>query len=179
MAHVPVLLKLTSLKTAYSREVASFHMTFDQKIDKEGQVADLPRGGLINLKLKALNSGQNELLHWMAEKNLTLGGEITFYNTTNGHIMKNLIFSDAYCVHYEEHWEDDTKSIPLAHWEDITISCRKITNGVVQFENFWDFFKDDVEFKRDYKNFSTKNYDKPELETDAYGKDHVHADRYF
>ena len=138
MAKTPVELRIMEFKHQ-KREVATFLMTFNQPTDMEGQVVGLPRGGKITMRMKALNDGSSDLLHWMTEKKLALNGSVIFEDTTSGKVMKTVTFQDAYCVNYIESWEDNVKDGVLAHWEEITISCRKITiGGDVHFSNTWE-----------------------------------------
>jgi hypothetical protein len=138
MAKTPVELQIQEFKEK-KREVATFSMTFNQMTDMEGQVTDLPRGGKITMRVKALNDGNSDLVCWMTDKKQAYNGSIAFYNTTNGNLMKTYTFKDAYCVDYEEHWEDDVYNSLLSHWEEITISCREITNGgAMEFVNAWE-----------------------------------------
>ena len=137
MAKTPVELQILEFKHK-RREVATFSMTFTQATDMEGQVTGLPRGGKITMRVKALNDGNSDLVCWMCDKKQAYSGNILFFDTTSGNIMKTLIFKDAYCVGYTEFWEDTVKSTDLAHWEEITISCRAITNGgALDFKNTW------------------------------------------
>jgi hypothetical protein len=118
-------------------------MTFNQATDAEGQVTGLPRGGKIQMRVKALNDGNTNLLRWMIDKKLALGGRIVFTNTTSGVLMKTIEFRDAYCVNYTEYWEDTVSNTALAHWEEITISCREIRNLIdgLKFANTWTLVK--------------------------------------
>jgi len=121
------------------REVATFSMKFEQATDPDGQVAAVPRGGKITMKVKALNDGNSDLVCWMIDKKQAYSGSIEFLNTTDGKLMKTYYFSDAYCVNYQEYWEDPTKTEAISHWEEITISCRSITNGgAMDYRNNWE-----------------------------------------
>ena len=138
MAKTPVSLIIDEFKPKV-REVASFTMTFTQATDPEGQVTGLPRGGKIILRLKALNEGNTELVRWMTNKKKAVNGKIVFLDSTSDNLMKTVEFKDAYCVGYTEHWGDTTKPEDLAHWEDITISSRKIIlSGIELFRNTWE-----------------------------------------
>ena len=120
------------------REVASVSYTFSQAIDKEGQTTGIPRGGKITIRVKALNDGNCELLSWMCDKSLAKDGIIEFMNSSDATMkMKEIEFVGAYCVEFKEHWEDTTKPEDLAHWEEITITCKEITNQAVTYENEW------------------------------------------
>ena len=141
MAKVPLILKVEGF---IEREVSLFSMKFHKMTDVDGQVAERPRGGQITLRLKALNSGDYSFASWLIqpfEKPVdTHNGVIEFYDTTNGNLMKIIRFVDAYCVDYQEFWKDTVKEDELAHWEDVTISCRQIIgSGSSQFEflNQW------------------------------------------
>ena len=137
MAKTPVELYIKEFKHP-RREVASFKMTFSQEVDIEGQVTDFPRGGKITMKVKALNNGNSDLLCWMTDIKQAYSGKIVFYDTIAGKLMKTFSFRDAYCVDYTESWADTVKAEELAHWEEITISCREITNGgEMNFSNLW------------------------------------------
>jgi len=125
------------------REVASFSMKFEQFTDPDGQVAAIPRGGKITMKVKALNDGNSDLVCWMIDKKQAYSGSIEFLNTVDGKLMKTYYFTDAYCVNYHEYWEDPSglkaDAQVLSHWEDITISCRTITNGgAMDYKNAWE-----------------------------------------
>jgi hypothetical protein len=138
MAKTPVSLVIDEF-TQRVREVASFTMTYNQATDAEGQVTGLPRGGKIQLRLKALNNGNTDLVLWMTDKKKAVEGKIEFKDTTSGNLMKTINFKDAYCVSYTEHWEDSIVNILLAHYEDITISCREIKIGEMElFRNTWE-----------------------------------------
>ena len=105
---------------------------FDQATDVEGQMAGIPRGGKIQVRVKALNDGTPDLLAWMTERNLGKDGKIEFLETKTGKAMKAIEFKGGYCVNFEEKWEDKA-----GHFEEITISCKEIAIGSVKFENEW------------------------------------------
>ena len=141
MAKVPLILKVEGF---IEREVSLFSMKFHKSTDIDGQVTERPRGGQITMRLKALNSGDYSFVSWLIqpfEKPVDKrNGVIEFYNSTNGNLMKTIKFIDAYCVDYQEFWKDFVKDDELAHWEDVTISCRQIIgSGSTQFEflNQW------------------------------------------
>jgi hypothetical protein len=136
MATTPVTLKVDGFA---DREVAAVTYSFNQDTDKEGQTTGIPRGGKIVVKVKAMNDGNVELLNWMVNKALAKKGSILFMNSTDANKkMKTLDFEGAYCVDFTEHWEDPSgTNKTLAHWEEITITCKKITNGAVTYENSW------------------------------------------
>jgi hypothetical protein len=129
MATTPVTLKVDGYK---DREVYKVNYSFDQATDAEGQIAGIPRGGKITINIKALNDGNNELLKWMTTPDLGKNGSLYFKETKTGNKMKEIKFDNAYCISFQEDWEDK-----VGHTETITLSCQKITNGTVVYENAW------------------------------------------
>lgn len=99
MAKTPVKLEVDGYK---EREVMMVKYEFDQATDVEGQMSGIPRGGKINIRVKALNDGTPDLLAWMIERNLPKNGVITFLETKTGKNMKTIKFTNGYCVNFEE-----------------------------------------------------------------------------
>lgn len=114
------------------REVLLVDYQFTQAVDREGQIAGIPRGGRINIRVKAMNDGNNQLLQWMLAPNDPRNVSILFYNTIDGSTMKELKGTGCYCIHFTEKWEDGEE-----HFEEIEIVCQELTNGSVGFENPW------------------------------------------
>ena len=129
MAKTPVTMKIDGYK---DREVMMVTYEFEQETDVEGQMSGIPRGGKLRVRVKALNDGSPDLLAWMTERNLGKDGSIEFLETKTLKVMKEIKFSGAYCVDFEEKWEDK-----LGHYEEILISCQNIEVGSVKFENEW------------------------------------------
>ena len=102
----------------------------DQATDVEVQMSGIPRGGKINIRVKALNDDTRDLWAWMIERNLPKNGTITFLETKTGKNMKTNKFTNGYCVNFEEKWEDKK-----GHFEEIEITCQKIEFESVVFEN--------------------------------------------
>ena len=114
------------------REVMNVNYSFVQATDIEGQIAGIPRGGKITIRVKAMNDGNAELLSWMIAPHLAKKGKVEFLKTTDGSTMKSIEFEDAYCIDYTENWTDKE-----GHWEQVQLSCRKIVNGPVNYELPW------------------------------------------
>ena len=125
----PVVLKV---KDFADREVMLVDYKFNQATDTEGQVAGIVRGGQVNIRVKALNDGNPELLNWMLNPADPRDITIEFQNTKDGSAMKTIEFTNGYCVEFEEKWEDK-----MGHFEEITITCKEIAIGSVKFENEW------------------------------------------
>jgi hypothetical protein len=105
---------------------------FNQEVDREGQIAGIPRGGRIVIRVKAMNDGNNQLLQWMLSANDPRDVKISFANTVDGSTMKALNGKGCYCVHFTEKWEDGE-----GHYEEIEIVCQELKNGPVEFVNPW------------------------------------------
>ena len=114
------------------REVMMIDYKFDQATDREGQISGIPRGGRVDIRVKAMNDGNNQLLQWMLAPNDPRDFEVTFFNTVDGSTMKSLKGTGCYCVNYKEYWEDGQE-----HYEQIEVVCQVLENGPVKFENPW------------------------------------------
>ena len=71
----PVTLQVSGFQ---DREVLLVDYKFDQATDREGQIAGIPRGGRVTIRVKAPNSGTPDLMAWMVERNLAKDGSIEF-----------------------------------------------------------------------------------------------------
>ncbi len=129
MAKTPVVMKVQDYK---DREVQMVSYEFDQEVDREGQMTGIPRFLMLRVRVKALNDGTPELMAWMCDRFLKKEGSIEFLETKTLKVMKTIKFSGAYCVDFEEKWEDKA-----GHFEEILISCQNIEVGSVKFENQW------------------------------------------
>ena len=125
----PVQLSVQDFET---REVMMIDYKFDQATDREGQLAGIPRGGKITIRVKAMNDGNNQLLQWMLAPNDPRDLKVTFCNTIDGSTMKELQGKGCYCIHYVEKWEDGQQ-----HFEELQIVCQVLPDGPVSFENPW------------------------------------------
>ncbi len=125
----PVVL---AVKDFEERQVMMIDYKFNQATDREGQIAGIPRGGIVVIRVKAMNDGNNQLLQWMLAPTDPRDFTVTFYNTVDGSTMKELKGTGCYCIHYIEKWEDGQE-----HYEEIEIACQKLENGPVSYENPW------------------------------------------
>ncbi len=121
-----------AVKDFEAREVILVDYAFNQATDREGQIAGIPRGGKVKVRVKAMNDGNNQLLQWMLAANDPRDMKITFYNTVDGSTMKEIEGKGCYCIHYIEKWEDGEE-----HYEEIEIVCQTLKNGPVSFDNPW------------------------------------------
>lgn len=125
----PVQLEVSG---ATAREVIFVDYRFNQATDFEGQISGNPRGGLITVRVKALNDGKNDLLAWKLAPADPRDVKIVFCNTIDGATMKTIEGKNCYCASYIEKWEEGQ-----GHYEEIKIVCKSLTNGGVAFENPW------------------------------------------
>lgn len=125
----PVVLEVKDFE---AREVILVDYKFNQKTDIEGQLSGIPRGGIVTIRVKAMNDGNNQLLQWMLAPTDPRNMKITFQNTVDGSTMKTLEGEGCYCMHYIEKWEDGQQ-----HYEQVDIVCQTLRNGSVEFTNPW------------------------------------------
>ena len=125
----PVVLEVKDFEP---REVMMVDYKFDQATDREGQIAGIPRGGKLTVRVKAMNDGNNQLIAWMLDPTSPKNVSVKFVNTVDGAAMKELKGTNCYCIDYVEKWEDK-----MGHFEEITITCKKIEFGNVVYENDW------------------------------------------
>ena len=83
---------------------------------------------LVNYKFNQATDQEGQVAGIAAPHDL----EIEFENTKDGSAMKTLKGTACYCVHYKEYWADGEE-----HYEEILLSCQKLENGPVAYENPW------------------------------------------
>ncbi len=125
----PVVLSVDKFE---DREVYKIDYKFTQKTDIEGQLDGIPRGGRINVIVKALNDGNTQLLQWMLNPTDARDVKITFNSTKDGSVMKTIESKGCYCVHYKENWADGQMQT-----EEISIVCQEMKIGSIEFKNTW------------------------------------------
>ena len=91
----PVTLEVKDFK---AREVILVDYKFNQATDREGQISGIPRGGRVNIRVKALNDGNAELLAWMLAPTDPRDFTLKFQSTVDGKDMKQLKGTGCYCV---------------------------------------------------------------------------------
>ena len=101
----PVMLEVKDFEP---REVIMVDYKFDQATDVEGQLAGIPRGGRVTIRVKAMNDGNNQLLSWMLDPTGPRDLSTKFNNTIDGSAMKELKGTACYCVHYVEKWTESS-----------------------------------------------------------------------
>ena len=63
----PVTLQVKDFE---AREVMMIDYKFDQATDREGQIAGIPRGGKVVIRVKAMNDGNSQMLQWSSTTRL-------------------------------------------------------------------------------------------------------------
>ena len=106
--------------------------SFEQGADHTGRPSQRPRGGQIEVLLESTN--KTDFLEWMISPNMTKKGEITFFKRDNLSSLKNVEFSNAYCLRYKEDFSANDNE-PLK--TRIVISAQKIKVKDTTFENDW------------------------------------------
>jgi len=120
------------VKDFAAREVMMIDYKFSQATDREGQISGIPRGGIVTIRVKALNDGNAQMLGWMLQPTDPRDFTVKFMNTIDGKEMKQIKGTGCYCIHYKEYWADGEE-----HYEEMQISCQKLENGSVPYENPW------------------------------------------
>lgn len=129
MAEVQAKLKVDGFT---EREVIRVDYSFERQTDVEGQTSGIPRGGKITIRAKVLNQKNSDFINWMVSRNLPKHGELII-NNSDDNPRRTIEFEDAFCVRYEDCWEDNGM-----HWEEIILSCREIKfNKEVTYTNKW------------------------------------------
>lgn len=81
---------------------------FTQAVDHTGRPTDRPRGGLINIVIKAPSNDDLMLHEWMRDKDATKDGTINLtVNSDNVDKPKTIQFKDAYCVRLYEYFNNN------------------------------------------------------------------------
>lgn len=95
--------KATLLLEGATMNVLECQFTFSQQTDETGKPSHRPRGGIIRIVIES--DGSSRLFDWMISNSGTKSGTITFWRRDVMSRMKELRFSDAYCVRYGEHFD--------------------------------------------------------------------------
>jgi Hemolysin coregulated protein Hcp (TssD) len=80
--------------------VLEFKCTVEQDTDKSGKPSSDPRGGKIRLVVESTKS--TLLFDWAVSHSQLKNGKVTFYRRDATSKMRELEFSNAYCIAYDE-----------------------------------------------------------------------------
>ena len=124
------------------RQVLDVTYSYNRATNSNGLPSGQTKGGKIVLKLQAVNNENSELAEWIFDKGKGKNGSIVFMDPRNENVkLKSIDFENAYCIEYIEHCEektpnpDESISQDVAHYEQITLSCEKITRGLAIYKN--------------------------------------------
>ena len=107
--------ELTVLKCKYS---------ISQNSDHKGHPSERPKGG--NMSVVVESTDETFLFDWAASETQMKSGSVKFYRRDAMSTMKELTFTDAYCLHYEDDFESKGE-VPMQI--RLVISAREISLG--------------------------------------------------
>lgn len=112
--------------------VLEFHINFKQEIDNTSKPTGNAKGGIIKMIIEATQS--THFLTWMLNGDLTKDGKIIFYRRDALSKMKELKFTKAFCVSYDEQFTSTT-DIPMKI--TLELVAKELTFGDATFSNNW------------------------------------------
>jgi len=119
------------------REIIFFDYSFRQPVDSYNQPSGIPRGGIINLTVKALENNA-DIYVWMISELSQKSGKIEVMNPGEpGKVMKKLEFTEAFCINYTERWLTKDTNEKYPHTESFSITCKTFTNAT-EFVSAWE-----------------------------------------
>lgn len=110
------------------------HASFSlhQEVDETGRPSSVSRGGLIKVVIES--SDDTSLFEWMCDSYMRKDGSITFNKRDEDAKMKELNFTEAYMVSYEEEFDSVGIGAMKISFE---LSAREITLGNGTHTNEW------------------------------------------
>jgi hypothetical protein len=106
--------------------------TFIKVTDLKGKPTARAKGGTIVLTVES--SGSYDFLDWAVATTQTKSGKITFYRRDSISKMKELVFTDAYCILFKERFTS-TGQHPMEI--DLELSAKELKSGDIIYENAW------------------------------------------
>ncbi|PSL27439.1 type VI secretion system tube protein TssD [Dyadobacter jiangsuensis] len=120
--------------------VGSFHtdlnyiyLDINQAVDSLGRPASMTRGGKITVEFNSTNDFL--VAEWMVEPTMRMDGNIRFMNLDSRSTLKEIVFSNAYCIDFHERFDGTDNSSQMV--TIITISPEKINVGGIELDNKW------------------------------------------
>ena len=101
--------------------VLEFQCSIHQDIDKSGKPSANPNVGSIRILVESTKSTM--LFDWMASLSQVKNGKVTFYRRDAISKMREMEFSEAYCVQYDEIFQAQSK-LPMQI--EFVISAKEI-----------------------------------------------------
>jgi hypothetical protein len=109
-----------------------FSYSLKQDTDNFGRPCSDVKCGFINLLIDATNN--TRLIEKISETGKPLQGRISFYDTISDQKVKEIEFSNAHIIHYEEMYNTQWDILCK---EKMIISAQNITIGKERFSNKW------------------------------------------
>ncbi|MBQ4821279.1 type VI secretion system tube protein TssD [Aquimarina sp. MMG016] len=106
--------------------------SFRQDTDYTGRPCATPTGGQITLLIES--TAKTDYLEWMISPTITKKGKITFFRRDNISSLKNVEFTDAYCIEYTEHFNAESAQPLQIH---LVLSAKEIKIKGTTFKNNW------------------------------------------
>jgi Hemolysin coregulated protein Hcp (TssD) len=103
-----------------------------QETDATGRPSSITRGGMIDVTIES--TGDSTFFEWMCNNFERKDGKIVFVKRDTDATLKELTFTEAYLVRYQENFSSTSEN-PVS--ETFTLSAKKISMGTGTHENLW------------------------------------------
>lgn len=118
---------------AFSAQLNYIYLDINQVVDSLGRPASLTRGGKITVEF---NSTDDYIIaEWMVDPSKRLDGSVVYMNLNERSTLKEINFSNAYCIDFHERFDGTNNSSRMV--TIITISPEKINVGGIELDNKW------------------------------------------
>ncbi|MEL1255868.1 type VI secretion system tube protein TssD [Flavobacterium sp. DGU38] len=112
--------------------ILEFNVNFKQEIDNTSKPTGNAKGGIVKMIIEATKD--TNFLSWMLNSDLTKDGKIIFYRRDAMSKMKELTFTKAFCIGYDEQFTSTTE-VPMKI--TIELVAKELTFGDAKFSNNW------------------------------------------
>jgi hypothetical protein len=110
---------------------SSYH--FYQETDVTGRPSSIARGGQVTVTIESSDS--NKLMEWMVDSYKLLSGNLKFFKRdSESAIMKQVDFTDAYLVSYDETFSHESSN-PMV--TTVTLTAKELKVGSAEHKNEW------------------------------------------
>ena len=111
-------------------------MIADYSITQPDDGTGLPNSRTVGGKIEASIESKkgNELFEWASSNNQLRDGELILYNRDSISSFRTVMFKDAYCLKFKEHFDHNSKE-PL--YTDLIIAARELDLKGTKFTNDW------------------------------------------
>ena len=123
----------TKIKVAgKERNILNVNYAMLQETDATGRPSSISRGGQIEITVEG--TGETDLFEWMTNNFERKDGSIVFLKRDSDATLKELQFTEAYIVNYQENFDSEGEN-PLT--ETFILSARTIKLGTGEHVNEW------------------------------------------